>query len=129
LTVAAARARGAAGDGGPSLPLEAEETRAHVLQILDELPDRHRVVLEWKYLDALRVREIAERFGDSEQAVESVLYRARRDFRRLFETRRLRGGDVTRAENGALAIPNSRSRSMTMATDHERPEESDARQL
>jgi RNA polymerase sigma-70 factor (ECF subfamily) len=66
-------------------PLEAEETRSHVQRVLDELPDRQRIVLEWKYLESLRVREIAERLGDSEKAVETVLYRARREFRRLFE--------------------------------------------
>jgi RNA polymerase sigma-70 factor, ECF subfamily len=74
--------------GNPSAPLEAEETRIEVLRVLDELPDRQRIVLEWKYLDALRVREIAERLGDSEKAVETVLYRARREFRRLFEAKR-----------------------------------------
>jgi RNA polymerase sigma-70 factor (ECF subfamily) len=95
LTVAAGSANGQA-ESGPSLPLETEETRAHVLRVLDELPDRQRVVLEWKYLDALRVREIAERLGDSEKAVETVLYRARREFRRLFELRRFRGVEVTR---------------------------------
>jgi RNA polymerase sigma factor (sigma-70 family) len=69
----------------PSEPLEAEENRKHVLRILDELSDRQRTVLEWKYLESLGVREIAERLGESEKAVESVLYRARREFRRLFE--------------------------------------------
>jgi DNA-directed RNA polymerase specialized sigma24 family protein len=34
------------------------------------------------------VREIAERLGDSEKAIETVLYRARREFRRLFEAKR-----------------------------------------
>jgi RNA polymerase sigma-70 factor (ECF subfamily) len=78
----------------PSAPLELEETRSEVLRVLDELPDRQRVVLEWKYLDALRVREIAERLGDSEKAVETVLYRARREFRRLFEAKRPGGVEV-----------------------------------
>ncbi len=95
LTIAAGSANGQA-EGGPTLPLETEETRAQVLRVLDELPDRQRVVLEWKYLDSLRVREIAERLGDSEKAVETVLYRARREFRRLFELRRFRGVEVTR---------------------------------
>jgi RNA polymerase sigma-70 factor (ECF subfamily) len=95
LAVAAGSTNGHAG-GEPSLPLETEETRAQVLRILDELPDRQRVVLEWKYLDALRVREIAQRLGDSEKAVETVLYRARREFRRLFELRQIRGVEVTR---------------------------------
>jgi RNA polymerase sigma-70 factor (ECF subfamily) len=74
--------------GSPSAPLEAEETRIEVLRVLDELPDRQRIVLEWKYLDSLRVREMAERLGESEKAVETVLYRARREFRRLFEAKR-----------------------------------------
>ena len=34
------------------------------------------------------MREIAERLGDSEKAIETVLYRARREFRRLFEAKR-----------------------------------------
>ena len=79
---------GSSAGGSPSAPLEAEETRIEVLRVLDELPDRQRVVLEWKYLDALRVREIAERLGESEKAVETVLYRARREFRRLLEAKR-----------------------------------------
>jgi RNA polymerase sigma-70 factor (ECF subfamily) len=74
------------GDANPAGPLETEEIRDHVLAVLDSLSDRQRIVLEWKYLDALRVREIAERLGETEKAVETVLYRARREFRRLFES-------------------------------------------
>jgi RNA polymerase sigma-70 factor (ECF subfamily) len=82
--------------GGPSAPLEVEETRVEVLSVLDQMTDRQRIVLEWKYLDALRVREIAERLGESEKAVETVLYRARREFRRLFDAKRP-GGPAVRA--------------------------------
>jgi RNA polymerase sigma-70 factor (ECF subfamily) len=89
LSIAAAPSRNGCAAESPSAPLEVEETRQQVLRVLDELPDRQRVVLEWKYLDALPVREIAERLGDSEKAVETVLYRARRQFRRLFEAKRL----------------------------------------
>jgi RNA polymerase sigma-70 factor (ECF subfamily) len=87
LPTAAAPSRNGRTVECPSAPLEVEETRSEVLRVLDELSDRQRVVLEWKYLDALRVREIAERLGDSEKAVETVLYRARREFRRLFEAK------------------------------------------
>ena len=73
----------------PSVPLEVVETKGRVHLALDALPERQRIVLEWKYLDALSVREIAERLGETEKAVESVLYRARREFRRLFDSRRL----------------------------------------
>ncbi|MGD9634546.1 MAG: RNA polymerase sigma factor [Pirellulales bacterium] len=72
---------------GPTARLEREETRLEVLRVLDALPERQRLVLEWKYVEALGVREIAERLGESERAVEAVLYRARRGFRKLFESR------------------------------------------
>jgi RNA polymerase sigma-70 factor, ECF subfamily len=80
--------------GSPSAPLEVEETRIEVLRVLDQLSDRQRTILEWKYLGALRVREIAERLGESEKAVETVLYRARREFRRLFDVKRPGGTAV-----------------------------------
>jgi DNA-directed RNA polymerase specialized sigma24 family protein len=41
--------------------------------------------LEWKYIDGLSVREMADRLGRTEKAVESVLFRARAAFRTLFE--------------------------------------------
>ena len=63
---------------------------------LEEMPERQRRVLEWKYLDSLRVREMADRLGETEKAVETVLYRARIEFRRLFEQERFRGAKVTR---------------------------------
>jgi RNA polymerase sigma-70 factor, ECF subfamily len=86
LPLAAGDVEACTGDANPAGPLEIEETRTHVQDVLDELSDRQRVVLEWKYLDALRVREIAERLGETEKAVETVLYRARREFRRLYES-------------------------------------------
>jgi RNA polymerase sigma-70 factor (ECF subfamily) len=82
----------------PSAPLEAEETRDHVMRILDLLSDRQRTVLEWKYLESLGVREMAERLGETEKAVESLLYRARREFRRLFEVESLRRAPVISTE-------------------------------
>jgi len=56
-----------------------------VADVLDALPDDERVVLEWKYLDRCTVREIAERLGRTEKAVESLLYRARKAFRAHYE--------------------------------------------
>jgi RNA polymerase sigma-70 factor (ECF subfamily) len=99
LAVAAGAATDCSAIDSPSAPLETAETQHHVLSVLDELPDRQRCVLEWKYLDALGVREIAERMGDTEKAVEAVLYRARREFRRLFELERLPGSRTRRDHN------------------------------
>lgn len=64
---------------------ELSETRERILAVMDRLPDEERLVLEWKYLDGLQVREMAGRLGRTEKAVESILYRARRSFRSMFE--------------------------------------------
>jgi RNA polymerase sigma-70 factor, ECF subfamily len=61
------------------------DVRSRFAEVMDRLPDDERLVLEWKYLEDLPVREIAGRLGRSEKAVESVLYRARRSFRSMFE--------------------------------------------
>lgn len=60
---------------------EAEERRAAIRKVMDDLPEPHRLVLEWKYVDHLSVQEIAGRMALTEKAVESILYRARCEFR------------------------------------------------
>lgn len=71
-----------AGQKSPVQPVcEIDERRAAVRKVLDDLPDSHRLALEWKYVDHLSVREIATRMGITEKAVESTLFRARREFR------------------------------------------------
>ncbi len=48
---------------------------------MDALPNRYGEVLEWKYVDGLSVREIADRLELGEKAAESMLTRARVAFR------------------------------------------------
>ena len=70
--------------GDPQAALIASETGDAVVQALDTLKDEERLALEWKYLESLSVREMAERLGRSERAIEAVLYRARRSFLAAF---------------------------------------------
>ena len=73
---------------GPTDPLASlliTEKRTKIAGILEGLPERQRLALEWKYVDEMRVREIAIRLGETEKSVEATLYRARREFRRLYE--------------------------------------------
>lgn len=63
--------------------LEGMERRAKIATALDGLPAEERLVLEWKYLEDLSVRQIAGRLGRTEKAVEALLYRARHAFRSL----------------------------------------------
>ena len=68
----------------PQSAAGAIETRERVMQTMHHLSDEERLMLEWKYVDRLAVREIAARLGRTEKAVESLLYRARRSFRKHF---------------------------------------------
>jgi RNA polymerase sigma-70 factor (ECF subfamily) len=58
-----------------------EQVHRLVEATLDALPDRYGEALEWKYIDGLSVREIAERLSLGEKAAESLLTRARASFR------------------------------------------------
>ena len=60
---------------------EANEQRATVRKVMDDLPEPHRLALEWKYIDHLTVQQIADRMAITEKAAESILFRARREFR------------------------------------------------
>ena len=57
------------------------ERREEVREILESLPEQTRIALEWKYIDKASVREISDRMGITEKAVESILFRGRREFR------------------------------------------------
>ena len=61
------------------------ETALRVTETLACLPERCERVLRAKYLDELSVNEIAERWGETPKAVESLLTRARQAFREAFK--------------------------------------------
>lgn len=60
--------------------------RESVRQAMDELSETYRLVLEWKYVDRLSVRVIAERLETTEKSVESILFRARGALRKQLQT-------------------------------------------
>jgi len=60
---------------------ELQERREEIRQVLDQLPEQSRLALEWKYLDKLSVKVIAERLDITEKAAESILFRGRKEFR------------------------------------------------
>lgn len=107
------------GQSQPAQPAcETEEQRAAIRKVLDDLPEPHRLALEWKYVDHLSVQEIAARMAMTEKAVESILYRARREFRdglgvlnrddvpfRLNGKSRSVNGNKPGNENGRTAVP------------------------
>lgn len=70
---------------GPLGNLERKEVRGMVFYVLDQLPEHYGQVLEWKYLEGLAVKDIAQRLSLGPKAAESMLTRARDAFRRVFE--------------------------------------------
>lgn len=60
---------------------ELQERRVEIRQVLDRLPEPTRMALEWKYVDKLSVKVIAERLDVTEKAAESILFRGRKEFR------------------------------------------------
>jgi RNA polymerase sigma-70 factor (ECF subfamily) len=66
---------------GHAADIDALDIRHTVGLAMDRIEDMHRVVLELKYLDKLTVREISQRLGRSEKAVEGILSRARAAFK------------------------------------------------
>ncbi|MDA8016338.1 MAG: sigma-70 family RNA polymerase sigma factor [Thermoanaerobaculia bacterium] len=76
-------------DESLSSELESRELRATVHGTLETLSSRYRQILQWKYLDDLPVKAIAERLEVSPKAAESLLTRAREAFRRVYDPERL----------------------------------------
>ncbi len=71
-------------ESDPQTSTERAEIITLVHLILDQLPNRHGDVLEWKYIEGLSIKEIAERLGVGTEAVQSQLARARRTFKEAF---------------------------------------------
>ena len=67
--------------------LQAAAERAEIMKVLDGLPANYALVLEAKYGDGLSVETIARQLGLTEIAVQSMLARARKAFRRRWQRR------------------------------------------
>jgi RNA polymerase sigma-70 factor (ECF subfamily) len=72
-------------DPDPGAALDRRKLGRAVQVTLDHLPLRYGDALEWKYLEGLSVKQIAERLGLSPKAAESLLTRAREAFRDGFK--------------------------------------------
>lgn len=101
-------------NGDPVGQQELIERREAVRNALDSLGDSQRMALEWKYIDRLSVREIAVRLDLTEKAAESVLFRARREFRERLE--RESGESTAAKSSGQLPATGDSVRAVRTAT-------------
>jgi RNA polymerase sigma factor (sigma-70 family) len=86
-TSTAVPVNGRAPEAADALALR-HESAEMVHRALDLLPPRYGKALEWKYLQDLSVKQIAERMEMTPKATESLLTRARNAFREVY-TRQL----------------------------------------
>ncbi|MEA2057009.1 MAG: RNA polymerase sigma factor [Patescibacteria group bacterium] len=63
---------------------DSREVNKRVAEVLTKMREQRKNILLMKYVDNLGVREIARRVDRSFKAVESELYRAREDFKKLY---------------------------------------------
>lgn len=59
-----------------------DQTTKLIHQILDGLPANYGNVIEWKYIEGLSLKQIAERLNMSHAATQSILFRARLAFQK-----------------------------------------------
>lgn len=71
----------------PDAAAERRQLAGLVWECLDTMPDSHARALEMKYLDGYSSKEIAARLALSDEAVQSLLARARRTFREVCDER------------------------------------------
>lgn len=71
-------------DDMPSAAWQAADRRDAIRTALDALPLLQRAAMTFRFLDDLTIKEIAHRLDRSEDAVESLLRRARESFERRY---------------------------------------------
>ena len=64
--------------------LEKKEMAQKIHDVFSELPHDYQVILRLKYLDGVRVKEISRKLSLTFKATESLLFRARKAFVKLF---------------------------------------------
>ncbi len=71
-------------------PWDAELDALLARQTLAALGAHHRAALTLRYVDGLRVREVAHQLGRTEHATEALLVRARAAFKAVYQDREVR---------------------------------------
>ena len=87
-------------ENDPAKQHDQQLKRQSVRDAMDDLPENYRMALEWKYVEQLSVKTIADRLGASEKSAESLLFRARNALRKQLD-RRPPGGRPYEADHEA----------------------------
>jgi len=64
--------------------IDKKELREKIIKVLDNLPNDYRLILRLKYVEGVKIKEIANKLKMNFKATESLLFRARKSFIRAF---------------------------------------------
>ena len=64
--------------------IDKRELRERIKKILESLPNDYRVILRLKYIEGIKIKEIADKLKMNFKATESLLFRARKSFIKVF---------------------------------------------
>jgi len=83
--------------------ITSEKIHAVLAGAVADLPERYRTALALCYFEGLSNAVAAQTLGINVKALESILFRARRQLRRTLEQKRLTAGDVFSGETRCVA--------------------------
>ncbi len=66
--------------------IDRRELKAKISHVLEALPNDYSLILRLKYMEGVRVKEIAKRLSLNFKATESLLFRARKAFIKVFNS-------------------------------------------
>jgi len=64
--------------------IDKKELRKKIFKILESLPNDYQLILRLKYIDGIKIKEIADKLRMNFKATESLLFRARKSFIKVF---------------------------------------------
>ena len=67
--------------------IDKKELREKIMKILESLPNDYRVILRLKYIEGIKIKEIAEKLKMNFKATESLLFRARKNFIKVYNSK------------------------------------------
>jgi RNA polymerase sigma-70 factor (ECF subfamily) len=64
--------------------IDKKELKEKITKVLDGLPNDYRLILRLKYVDGIKMKEISSKLRMNFKATESLLFRARKSFIKVF---------------------------------------------
>lgn len=65
--------------------IDKKELQEKITKVIDSLPNDYQIILRLRYIDGIRIKEISEKLRMNFKATESLLFRARKSFIKLYK--------------------------------------------